>query len=109
MRGSSQRSQLLSLRGQSIAISTVGGWVSTRAAGQFSTAYGSIEDIVYSIEAVMPSGDLVLLGKAPRAAAGPDLRHLLLGAEGTMGIVTGVTLAVRRQPEERAFPAYYTP
>ncbi len=94
---------------QSIGISTVGGWISTRAAGQFSTAYGNIEDIVYSIEAVMPNGDLVELGKAPRAAAGPDLRHVLLGAEGTMGIVTGVTLALRRQPEERAFTAYYVP
>jgi alkyldihydroxyacetonephosphate synthase len=94
---------------QSIAISTVGGWVSTRAAGQFSTAYGNIEDIVYSIEVVLPNGDLVQLGKAPRAAAGPDLRHLILGAEGTMGIVTGVTLALRRQAEERAYSAYYTP
>ena len=94
---------------QSIAISTVGGWVSTRAAGQFSTAYGNIEDIVYSIEVVLPNGDLVQLGKAPRAAAGPDLRHLIMGAEGTMGIVTGVTLALRRQPEERAYSAYYTP
>ena len=94
---------------QSIAISTVGGWISTRAAGQFSTAYGNIEDIVYSIEVVLPNGDLVQLGKAPRAAAGPDLRHLLLGAEGTMGIVTGVTLALRRQPEERAYSTYYTP
>lgn len=94
---------------QSIAISTVGGWISTRAAGQFSTAYGNIEDIVYSIEVVLPNGDLVQLGKAPRAASGPDLRHLLLGAEGTLGIVTGVTLALRRQPEERAYSAYYTP
>ncbi|MCP5071373.1 MAG: FAD-binding oxidoreductase, partial [bacterium] len=94
---------------QSIAISTVGGWVSTRAAGQFSTGYGNIEDIIYSIEAVLPNGDLVELGKAPRAAAGPDLRHLLLGAEGTMGIVTGVTLALRRQPEDRVYAAYYTP
>ncbi|HEB90024.1 MAG TPA: FAD-binding oxidoreductase [Deltaproteobacteria bacterium] len=94
---------------QSIAISSVGGWISTRAAGQFSTAYGNIEDIVYSIEAVLPDGDLVQLGKAPRAAAGPDLRHLLLGAEGTMGIVTGATLKLRRQPEERAFSAWYTP
>jgi len=94
---------------QSIAISTVGGWVSTRAAGQFSTAYGNIEDIVYSIEVVLPNGDLVTLGKAPRAAAGPDLRHLIMGAEGTMGIVTAVTLALRRQPEERAYSAYYTP
>lgn len=94
---------------QSIAVSTVGGWVSTRASGQFSTAYGNIEDIIYSIEAVLPNGDIVQLGKAPRAAAGPDLRHLLMGAEGTMGIITGVTFALRRKPEERAYSAYYTP
>jgi alkyldihydroxyacetonephosphate synthase len=92
---------------QSIAISSVGGWVSTRASGQFSTAYGNIEDIVYAIEAVLPNGELVTLGKAPRAAAGPDLRHLLMGAEGTLGVVTGVTLALRRQPERQAFSAFY--
>ncbi|MEM9730160.1 MAG: FAD-binding oxidoreductase [Myxococcota bacterium] len=94
---------------QSIAVSSVGGWIATRAAGQFSTAYGNMEDIMYSIEAVLPNGDLVTLGKAPRAAAGPDLRHLLLGAEGTMGIVTGATLSLRRQPERRAYSAHYTP
>ncbi len=94
---------------QSIALSSVGGWVSTRASGQFSTAYGNIEDIVYDIEAVLPNGDLVTLGKAPRAAAGPDLRHLLMGAEGTMGVITGVTLALRRAPEKRGFSAFYAP
>lgn len=94
---------------QSIALSSVGGWVSTRAAGQFSTAYGNIEDMVYSLDAVLPNGDLVTLGKAPRAAAGPDLRHLLLGAEGTMGIVTGVTLALRKQPEKRQYRVFHTP
>lgn len=92
---------------QSIAISSVGGWVSTRASGQFSTAYGNIEDIIYSIEAVMPNGDIVNLGKAPRAAAGPDMRHLLMGAEGTMGIITGVTFSLRKQPQHRAFSAYH--
>ncbi len=94
---------------QSIAVSTVGGWVATRASGQFSTAYGNIEDIIYSIEAVLPNGDIVQLGKAPRAAAGPDLRHLLMGAEGTMGLITGVTFALRRQAEKRAYSTYYTP
>ncbi len=94
---------------QSIAVSSVGGWVSTRAAGQFSTAYGSIEDMVYALEVVLPDGSLVELGRAPRAAAGPDLRHLFLGAEGTMGIVTGVTLALRRQPEARAWRAFHVP
>ena len=94
---------------QSIAVSTVGGWVSTRAAGQFSTAYGNIEDMVYSLEVVLPDGPLVNLGRAPRAAAGPDLRHTFMGAEGTMGIVTGVTLALHRQPEKRTWRVFHTP
>jgi len=92
---------------QSIGISSVGGWVSTRASGQFSTAYGNIEDIVYAIEMVLPDGELVTLGKAPRAAAGPDLRHLAIGAEGTHGVVTSVTLSLRRQPEAQCFSAWY--
>jgi alkyldihydroxyacetonephosphate synthase len=92
---------------QSIAISSVGGWVSTRASGQFSTAYGNIEDIIHSIEAVLPTGELVTLGKAVRAAAGPDLRHLLMGAEGTMGVVTGVTLSLRAKPEQRGYSIFY--
>ena len=93
---------------QSIGISSVGGWISTRASGQFSTAYGNIEDIVYAIEMVLPDGEIVTLGKAPRAAAGPDLRHLALGAEGTHGVVTSVTLSLRRQPEARRFSAWYS-
>ncbi|MGN6500942.1 MAG: FAD-binding oxidoreductase, partial [Tsuneonella sp.] len=92
---------------QSVAISSVGGWVSTRASGQFSTAYGNIEDIVHSIEAVLPSGELVTLGKAVRAAAGPDLRHLLMGAEGVMGVVTGVTFSLRAKPEHRNYSVFY--
>ena len=92
---------------QSIGISSVGGWISTRASGQFSTAYGNIEDIVHSIEAVLPDGTLVTLGKAVRAAAGPDLRHLLMGAEGTLGVVTGVTLSLRAKPEHRDYSVFY--
>ncbi len=56
---------------------------------------------------VLPSGELVTLGKAPRAASGPDLRHLAMGAEGTHGIVTSVTLSLRRQPDMRRFSAWY--
>lgn len=92
---------------QSIAISSVGGWVSTRASGQFSTAYGNIEDIIYSLEAVLPNGELVTLGKAPRAAAGPDLRHLLMGAEGTMGVITGVTFSLRAKAPNRDYSIFY--
>jgi len=92
---------------QSVDVSSVGGWVSTRASGQFSTGYGGIEDMVYSIEAVLPNGEILHAGKVPRAAAGPDLRHILMGAEGTMGVVTGVTLALRRAPERCAHTAFY--
>ncbi len=91
---------------QSVAVSSVGGWVATRASGQFSTAYGNIEDIVHSLEAVLPNGELVVLGKGPRASAGPDLRHLLLGSEGALGVITGVTLSLRRAPAARAVSAF---
>jgi len=91
---------------QSIELSTVGGWIATRASGQFSSAYGNIEDIVYAIEAVLPDGSLVTLGKGPRASAGPDLRHVMLGSEGTLGVITGVTLSLRRAPERQAFTAF---
>jgi alkyldihydroxyacetonephosphate synthase len=94
---------------QSVAISTVGGWVATRASGQFSSAYGNIEDIIYSIEAVLPNGDLVTLGRGPRAAAGPDLRHILMGSEGTLGVITGVTFSLRRAAEARALSCFEAP
>jgi alkyldihydroxyacetonephosphate synthase len=93
---------------QSVAVSSVGGWVATRASGQFSTANGNIEDIVYSIEAVLADGSVLHAGKAPRASAGPDLRHLLLGSEGTLGVVTGVTLSLRRKPEAQDYSAFLT-
>ena len=94
---------------QSVAISSVGGWIATRASGQFSTAYGNIEDIVHSIEAVLPNGDLVVLGKGPRASAGPDLRNIIMGSEGALGVVTGVTVSLRRAPEASALSAFEAP
>jgi alkyldihydroxyacetonephosphate synthase len=94
---------------QSVAISTVGGWIATRASGQFSTANGNIEDIVHSIEAVLPDGTKVVLGKGPRAAAGPDLRHIMMGSEGTLGVITGVTYSVRRAAEATAYSAFEAP
>lgn len=91
---------------QSVAVSTVGGWVATRASGQFSTANGNIEDIIHTIEAVLPDGSKVVLGKGPRASAGPDLRHLMLGSEGTLGVITGVTFSLRRAAEAKAYSAF---
>lgn len=84
---------------QSIELSTVGGWVSTRASGQFSSAYGNTEDVVMGLEVVLPNGEVYETKLTPRASAGPDLRHLFIGAEGTMGVVTAVTFALHRMPE----------
>ncbi len=79
---------------QSIALSSVGGWVATRAAGQFSTKYGNIEDMLVAFEAVLPNGEVVRTRAVPRAATGQDVRHLFLGAEGTTGILTELTYEI---------------
>lgn len=92
---------------QSIEVSSVGGWVATRASGQYSTAYGNIEDIVYSVEAVLPDGSVYESRPTPRASAGPDLRQLLLGSEGTLGIITEVTFSLRPLPEPGARQAFH--
>ncbi len=84
---------------QSIDISTVGGWIATKAAGQYSTAYGNIEDMVLDLEAVLPDGSVINTKQAPRTAAGLDLRQLFLGTEGTHGIVTKVSFSLRELPE----------
>jgi alkyldihydroxyacetonephosphate synthase len=86
---------------QSIDLSTVGGWVATRAAGQFSTRYGSIEDMLLGLVAVLPGGRVVSIKPVPRRSAGPDLRHLFLGSEGTLGIVTELTVRIFPLPESR--------
>lgn len=84
---------------QSLHRSTVGGWVSTRASGQLSSRYGSIEDAVVGLEVVLPNGRVVSWRPLPRWSAGPDLRQLFVGAEGTLGVVTQVTLRTHRVPE----------
>jgi alkyldihydroxyacetonephosphate synthase len=94
---------------QSIDRSTVGGWVATRAAGQFSTRYGNIEDLCFGLEAVLPSGETVRLEPMPRASVGPSLRELFLGSEGTLGIVTEVVLRLHPLPEERALASFAFP
>ena len=84
---------------QSIELSTVGGWVATRAAGQLSTAYGNVEDLLFALEAVLPDGTVVRTRATPRASAGPDLRQIFLGSEGTLGVVTEATFSLRPKPE----------
>jgi alkyldihydroxyacetonephosphate synthase len=91
---------------QSIDVSTVGGWVSTRAAGQHSTRYGNIEDLLVAFEAALPDGRIISTHVGPRSATGPDLRHFFLGAEGTMGVLTEITLRIVPLPESSAGQAF---
>ena len=71
---------------QSFDIATVGGWVACRGAGQYSTRYGKIEDMVVGLEVVLADGRVVRTGGAPAAAVGPDLTQLFVGSEGTLGV-----------------------
>ena len=88
---------------QSLDRSTVGGWVATRAMGQFSSRYGGIEDLMVAFTVVLPTGEVVETMNVPRGAVGPDLRHVFMGAEGTMGIITDVTLKIFPVAEFRLF------
>ena len=91
---------------QSIATSSVGGWIATASAGQASAGYGGIEDLLLGLTAVLPSGEVLRLPATPRSAAGPDLRQLLVGSEGTLAIVTEATLAVTSLPEAMRWAAF---
>jgi alkyldihydroxyacetonephosphate synthase len=92
---------------QSMDLSTVGGWLACRGAGQYSTRYGKIEDMVIGLEVVLADGRIVHTeGKGPRAATGPNLTQLFVGSEGTLGVITEARLRVHPLPpaqERRAF------
>jgi alkyldihydroxyacetonephosphate synthase len=83
---------------QSFDISTVGGWIGSRGAGQFSTRYGKIDDMVAGLEVVLADGSVILTGTEPAGAAGPNLTSLFIGSEGTLGIVTKVWLRAHPLP-----------
>ena len=76
---------------QSFEFSTVGGWVAGRGAGQQSTYYGKIEDMVLGMRCVTPAG-MLHTHPFPRVAMGPDYTQMLVGSEGTLGVISEVTL-----------------
>ena len=92
---------------QSMDISTVGGWLACRGAGQYSTRYGKIEDMVLGLEVVLADGRIIHTeGAGPRAATGPNLTQLFVGSEGTLGVITAARLRVHPLPAQRARRAY---
>lgn len=88
---------------QSIDLATVGGLVATKSAGTFSSKYGNIEDMMQCVEVVLPNGELFSNRNVPRSATGPSIPTLFIGSEGTLGIITKVTLKVWKLPERREF------
>jgi alkyldihydroxyacetonephosphate synthase len=82
---------------QSFELSTVGGWVATRSAGARSSGIGKIDDLVAGVEIATAAGPWALAPQ-PASAAGPELRRLVLGSEGRLGVITAATLRVRPRP-----------
>lgn len=93
---------------QSFELSTLGGWIASRSSGQQSFYYGRIEDMFAGGHVETPVGPLDL-PPHPASAAGPDLRHLILGSEGRFGIITEATVRVSPLPEREAFHAIFFP
>ena len=90
---------------QSFEYATIGGFAATRSAGQASSGYGRFDDLVSSVRLVAPAGEMRTL-ETPHTAAGPALRELIVGSEGTLGVIPDVTVRVRPVPRVRRYEAW---
>ncbi len=93
---------------QSFEFSTLGGWIVTRSSGQQSLHYGRIEGLFAGGKLIAPAGTLDL-PPFPASAAGPDVREMVLGSEGRLGIITEATVRVSRLPECEDFRGIFFP
>ncbi len=93
---------------QSYVYATLGGYAASRSSGQASAGYGRFDELVVGLRVATPVGTLEL-GRAPRSAAGPDLRQLILGSEGAFGVITSLTLRLRPAPAERVYDGWRFP
>ncbi len=91
---------------QSFEYSTVGGWVAARGAGQESTHYGKIDDMVLALKVISPAG-IIETKDYPANAQGWDLNKTFIGSEGSLGIITQITLKIRKyRPENTAYSSF---
>ena len=93
---------------QSFEFSSLGGWIATRSSGQQSLHYGRIETLFAGGTMLTPAGKFEML-PFPASAAGPDLRELVLGSEGRLGILTRAIVRVKRSPDKEVFDALFFP
>jgi alkyldihydroxyacetonephosphate synthase len=90
---------------QSYEGASIGGYAATRATGQASAGYGRFDEMVVGLVLATPRGTITL-GTAQKSAAGPDLRELVMGSEGTLGVITEVTVRVHTAPEARVYDGW---
>ena len=88
--------------------STLGGWVATRSAGMQSDIYGKIEDMVISLRMVTPSGTIITR-TVPKSSNGIDIKHLCIGSEGILGMITEVVVQVHHKPEKEDWYGWLFP
>jgi len=93
---------------QSYEFATLGGFAATRSSGQASAGYGRFDELVLALRVATPVGELTV-GRAPKSAAGPDLRQLFLGSEGALGVITALTLQLRPAPAARVYDGWRLP
>ncbi|KAE9419776.1 hypothetical protein Angca_005885, partial [Angiostrongylus cantonensis] len=93
----------------SMEFSTLGGWVSTRASGMKKNRYGNIEDLVVHINFATAKGMIHKQCQVPRMSSGPDLHHIIMGSEGTLGVVTEVTIKIFPLPEVKRYGSLVFP
>jgi alkyldihydroxyacetonephosphate synthase len=93
---------------QSFLYATLGGFAAARSSGQASAGYGRFDERVVALKVATPQGTIEL-GRAPKSAAGPDLRQLFLGSEGALGVITALTVEVRPVPATRVYEGWRFP
>lgn len=93
----------------SVEFSTLGGWIATNASGMKKNKYGNIEDIVLDITVATADGRLERLNQAPRESVGSDLRRLIFGSEGTLGIITSAVVKLFPLPEMQEYGSVLFP
>jgi alkyldihydroxyacetonephosphate synthase len=94
---------------QSFLYATIGGFAATHSSGQSSSGFGRFDEMVRGLRVVTPVGVIDVGGRAPKTAAGPDLRELFVGSEGVFGVITAVRVRVHPVPETKAYEAWTFP
>jgi alkyldihydroxyacetonephosphate synthase len=93
----------------SLEFSTLGGWIATNASGMKKNRYGNIEDLIVDMNVVTPHGIFARDSLVPRESVGFDLRKLMFGSEGALGIVTSAVVKVFPLPEEQSYGSFVFP